>query len=101
MGRVYRDVKVLRSEPDAVTILYRDGGALIPLANLPPDVQKRFHYDPVGAEAAAQARAQVETQNAAALRAEKEMALKKVSAQAQGQTSSSRSPSPSAGQPRE
>jgi hypothetical protein len=75
-GKVYREVKVLKAEPDAVSILYRDGGALIPLAKLPLDLQKRFHYDPASARIAAEARAQADAQNAAALQAEKKLALK-------------------------
>ena len=62
-GKVYQDVKVVRSEPDAVTILHHDGGGRIPLANLPPDLQKRFHYDPAKAKAAADARARDDAEN--------------------------------------
>jgi hypothetical protein len=71
---VYANVKVIKSEPDAVTILYRDGGALIPLANLPPDLQKRFKYDPAKAKVAAKDRAMTDSQDSKALAAEAEQA---------------------------
>jgi type II secretory pathway pseudopilin PulG len=69
-GKVYQNVTVIDSAPDAVTILHQDGGALVPLANLPPDIQKRFNYDPVKAKAAADARARDDAANASALQAE-------------------------------
>src|SRR5277367_2921755 len=69
-GKQYPDVTVLKVDPDAVTILYRDGGALIPLIELPENLQTRFHYDPAAAKAAADARDQADFENARALRAE-------------------------------
>jgi beta-glucanase (GH16 family) len=44
-GKTYRDVKVVKVDDDAVTILDSDGGALVPLATLPPDLQKQFHFN--------------------------------------------------------
>ena len=73
-GTVYQDVKVIKVEDDAVTILYEDGGARIPLAKLPPDLQKKFSYDPVKAKAAADARAKADAENAKNLQAEKDLA---------------------------
>ncbi|HEY0339789.1 MAG TPA: hypothetical protein VGC34_03195, partial [Steroidobacteraceae bacterium] len=69
-GTHYPQVTVLKVDPDAVTILYRDGGALIPLIKLPDDLQKKFHFDPALARAAADARDQAEFENARLLRAE-------------------------------
>jgi hypothetical protein len=60
----------VKTEPDAVTILHQDGGALVPLANLPPDLQKHFNYDPDKAKAAAEARVKDNAENAKALQAE-------------------------------
>lgn len=57
-GKVYQNVQIVGLNPDAVTILHQDGGASVPLANLPADIQKRFNYDPAKAEAAAEARAE-------------------------------------------
>ena len=73
-GKVYQQVTVIKTEPDAVTIVYRDGGALLPLAKLPPDLQKRFNYDPLKAQAAADARAEADAKNAQALQLETERA---------------------------
>jgi hypothetical protein len=75
-GIVYQDVKVLQVEDDAVTILYKDGGALVPLAKLPAPLQKKFDYDPEKAKLAAQARAKVDAQNAKALQTEIDQANK-------------------------
>jgi len=73
-GKVYQDVKVIQTQPDAVTILHKDGGALVPLAKLPPDLQKRFNYDPAKARAAAEARVKDDAENAKALQAEMDQA---------------------------
>jgi hypothetical protein len=69
-GKVYKNVSVVKAEPDAVTILHQDGGARVPLAILSPDLQKRFHYDPVTAKTAAAAHAQAEADNARVLQTE-------------------------------
>lgn len=45
-GKTYSDVTVIKSDSKSVTILDKDGGARIPLAKLPPDLQKRFNYTP-------------------------------------------------------
>jgi len=72
-GTKYENVQVIRVEDDAVTILYKDGGALIPLFKLPPALQERFDYDPVKAKAAAEARAKADVENAKELQAEIEL----------------------------
>jgi hypothetical protein len=93
-GNVYKNVTVVRVEDDAVTIIYKDGGALIPLFKLPPDLQERFNYDPAKAKAAAVARAKADAENAKQLQAEIELSdkLKRdqqiKDAAAQGQTNS-------------
>lgn len=81
-GTVYQDVKVIKIEDDAVTVFYKDGGALIPLAKLPPDLQKKFSYDPVKAKAAAEARAKADATDEKKLEAEKEIVDKDKLAQA-------------------
>jgi len=75
-GKTYQEVKVVRVEDDAVTILCKDGGALVPIAKLPPPLQKRFSYDPAKAKVAAAARADQEAQNAKQLQAEIDQAQK-------------------------
>jgi len=73
-GKVYQNVVVLDAKPDAVTILHRDGGALVPLAKLPPAIQKRFNYDPAQARAAAVARVRDDAANGKELQAEMDQA---------------------------
>lgn len=80
-GKVYKDVKVMKLDDDAVTILYSEGGALVPLATLSPALQDQFHYDPKKAKAAAAARAKAESDNPAAMEAEKVQAAKLKAAQ--------------------
>lgn len=75
-GTKYENVKVVRVEADAVTILDKDGGALVFLFKLPPPLQERFKYDPVKAKAAMEARAKADADNAKELQAEIEMADK-------------------------
>ena len=75
-GTNYQNVRVVRVEDDAVTILYKDGGALIFLFKLPPDLQERFDYDPIKAKAAMEARVKDDAENAKALQAEIELAEK-------------------------
>ena len=75
-GMKYQNVQVIRVEDDAVTIIYKDGGALIPLYKLPPPLQKKYDYDPVKAKAAADARSKADAENAKALQREIELAEK-------------------------
>ena len=75
-GVYYQDVKIVKVEDDAITIIYKDGGALVPLSKLPPTVQQRFDYDPEKAKAAAAARAKADAQSAKQLQAEIELANK-------------------------
>ena len=73
-GKTYQSVKVIRVQDDAVTILCKDGGALVPLAKLSPTLQKRFSYDPAKAKAAADARAAADAENAKQLQSEIDLA---------------------------
>lgn len=75
-GMYYQNVRVIRVEDDAITIIYKDGGALVPLFKLPPDLQKKFDYDPVKAKIAAEARAKADAENARLLQLEIEQADK-------------------------
>jgi len=69
-GIKYQNVRVIRVEDDAVTIIYKDGGALVYLNKLPSALQKQFDYDPVKAHAASEARAKADAENAIALQNE-------------------------------
>ena len=73
-GTKYQNVRVIRVEDDAVTIIYKDGGALVFLYKLPPALQQKFDYDPVKAKIAAEKRAKEDAENAAALQREIEQA---------------------------
>jgi hypothetical protein len=48
-GITYHDVRFIHPTPATVTIYHSTGVATIPLAQLPPDLQKRFGYDPKAA----------------------------------------------------
>lgn len=50
-GVVYRDVRVRQVTPGSVLILHRNGLAQLSLADLSPDLQARFNYDPDQAHA--------------------------------------------------
>lgn len=76
-GTTYQNVSVVKVEADAVTIIYKNGGALIPLENLPVYLQQKFNYDPVKAKIAATIRAKQEAADAKALQAEIDLAAKK------------------------
>ncbi len=69
-GKIYQKVTVVKVEPDAVTILHQNGGALVPLTTLSPELQKQFKYDPATAQAAAEARTKAQAESAKALQAE-------------------------------
>jgi hypothetical protein len=73
-GMFYPNVRVIRVEDDAITIIYRDGGALVPLVKLPANLQKKFDYDPVKAKVAAEARTKADAENAHLLQLEIEKA---------------------------
>ncbi len=75
-GTVYQNVKVVRVEDDAITVIYKDGGALIPLVKLPESLRKQYGYDPVKAKAAAEARSKADADNAKQLQAEMELSNK-------------------------
>ena len=70
-GTTYEEVRWGRLTPSTVTIFHKTGVATIALAKLPPELQKRFGYDPQRAAAwqtaeqkSAAARAKVERQQA-------------------------------------
>ena len=75
-GTKYQNVRVVRVEDDAITIIYKDGGALVPLFKLPPSLQQKFDYDPAKAKIAAEARSKADAEDAKELQAEIELANK-------------------------
>ena len=44
-GKEYKDATVTRVEPDGVVVKTKSGVAKVYFAELPKDVQERFHYD--------------------------------------------------------
>ncbi len=56
-GKDYHNVKVGQIEPDRVHITYDGGIGTVLLADLPPDLKKRFNYDPAAANAASKQKA--------------------------------------------
>ena len=69
-GKSYQGVTVLSHDDGFVTIMYAEGGARVPLSTLPPDLQKRFGYDPAKAAAAIAAAAAEDKQEREAWRAD-------------------------------
>ena len=64
-GITYNNVRFVRPTPATVTIYHSTGVATIPLAQLPPDLQKRFGYDPKAATQWELAQQQIEAQSRA------------------------------------
>jgi len=54
-GKDYHNVTVTKVDPDKVHIMYDGGIGSVNLADLTPELQKRFNYDPAKAQAAAKA----------------------------------------------
>jgi hypothetical protein len=75
-GMIYQNVQVIRVEDDAITIIYKDGGALVPIQKLSVPLQKKFDYDPVKAKIAAEIRTKADAKNAKELQAEIDLADK-------------------------
>jgi hypothetical protein len=55
-GKVYQDVKVVKVDDDIVSIQYVGGVGRISIADLTPDLQKRFNYDAAKAQAVTEKR---------------------------------------------
>ena len=80
-GREYKDATVTRVEPDGVVVKTKSGVAKVYFAELPKDVQERFHYDSAkaasySAEQATNYTAYQKQQEQAAQREQEELAAK-------------------------
>src|SRR5262249_13703995 len=51
-GKEYKDATVKQVEPDGIVVKSKSGISKIYFAELPPEVQQRFHYEPQTAAAA-------------------------------------------------
>ncbi len=54
-GKTYKNITVVKKDLYSITVLTDDGGATIQFTNLPPDLQKKYGYDPAAAQAKTQA----------------------------------------------
>ena len=77
-GTTYEDVRWGRLTPATVTLYHRTGIATVPLASLPPELQKQFGYDP---DKAAKWESAVEKTNAVRLAAEQKAAAEREAAE--------------------
>lgn len=68
-GQVYTSCKITRVEPDGITVMYAKGITKIPFADLPDDLQKKYHYDPQKARAYQEDTAKARTNQTLALQA--------------------------------
>jgi hypothetical protein len=50
-GDVYRNVTVIASTPVELEIMHHSGGATLPLAEMAPEIQTKYGYDPLKADA--------------------------------------------------
>jgi hypothetical protein len=79
-GTTYHDVKVVKLGDDRVIISDSDGEAMIEIAKLPPDIQKKLGYDTVKAAAAAEVNKQLDDADAAQSEKDKAAAVAKQAA---------------------
>ncbi|PYL80161.1 MAG: hypothetical protein DMF21_09955 [Verrucomicrobia bacterium] len=49
-GKEYKNAKVSRVEPDGIVITFSGGIVKLPFAELSPEVQKRYGFDPIAEE---------------------------------------------------
>ncbi|MDT8392071.1 MAG: hypothetical protein RRC34_16335 [Lentisphaeria bacterium] len=59
-GKTYENVKVLKATPSRLQIQHEYGVAAIPLSELPPEIQKKYRYDPEQAQAHERAKEEAE-----------------------------------------
>src|SRR5262249_9845416 len=51
-GKEYKNAKITRVEPDGIVLMTKTGVSKVYFAELPKEVQERFHYNPEKAAAA-------------------------------------------------
>jgi hypothetical protein len=69
-GKDYHNVHVSQVEADRVHITYDGGIGTVMIADLPPDLRKRFNYDPASAKAASSDRAKQQAESDAVIAGE-------------------------------
>ena len=55
-GTVYKDARVISHSVTSATIETQTGGAIVPMEKLPPDLQKKYGFDPAAAKEASKER---------------------------------------------
>ncbi len=48
-GRDFPDVSEIKAKPDGLVLFTADGSVKVPFSNLPEEVRRRYHYDPLAA----------------------------------------------------
>jgi hypothetical protein len=71
-GKTYKNITVAKKDLYSITVLTDDGGATIQFTNLSPELQKKYGYDPVAAQAKTQADAQAWANKQAQIQASKD-----------------------------
>ena len=71
-GRVLRNAKVLKAEPDGVKIMHDDGITKVPYDGLPAGLREKYNYNPAQAEAFKQKSQQDQIEAAKRIRKERE-----------------------------
>lgn len=66
-GKTYAGAVVKRVEPDRIMVIYKEGATVIPMTDLPPEMQQKYNFDPVKAKAYADNRAAAEDSRVNAL----------------------------------
>jgi hypothetical protein len=71
-NQIHNNAVITKVEADCITLTDSTGGGLIPIGNLPEELQKQLHYDPEIATFAARQRLQSEQANTQLLTSERE-----------------------------
>lgn len=98
-GVVFKESKLTKVEPDGITVSNQSGVAKILFAKLPEEMQKRYNYDPISAEA--YSKEQKQLREAAQLNAQKEAAQSDALQSRKSQTKTSPVPTSARIQPSE
>jgi hypothetical protein len=93
-GKVYHDYKVLGHDAGFITIMYSDGGGKIPLSELPDDLQQKYGYNKVQADAFVQASIAQDRQDRQAVANEERRHQQQMAANAHAQNSVAPPPAP-------
>jgi hypothetical protein len=71
-NKIHNNAVITKIDADCITVMDSTGGGLIPIGNLPDDLQKQLHYDPEIATFAVKQRLQNEQANSQLMTSEKD-----------------------------